>query len=58
MRWAGHVARMGEERKVYNVLVGKPVGKGPLGRPTRRLKDGIRMYLSEIGRGCGVDPIG
>jgi hypothetical protein len=49
---------MGEERKVYKVLVGKPVGKGPLGRLTRRWKDGIRMDLSEIGRGCGVDPVG
>jgi hypothetical protein len=36
MRWAGHVARMGEERKVYKVLVGKPEGKRPLGRPRRR----------------------
>jgi hypothetical protein len=37
MRWAGHVARMGEERKVYRVLVGKPEGQRPLGRPRRRL---------------------
>jgi hypothetical protein len=36
MRWAGHVARMGEERKVYKVLVGKPEGRSPLGRPRRR----------------------
>jgi hypothetical protein len=36
MRWAGHVARMGEERKLYKVLVGKPEGKRPLGRPRRR----------------------
>jgi hypothetical protein len=36
MRWAGHVARMGEERKVYKVLAGKPEGKRPLGRPRRR----------------------
>jgi hypothetical protein len=43
MRWAGHVARMGEERKVYKVLVGKPEGKRPLGRPRRRWEDAIRM---------------
>jgi hypothetical protein len=51
MRWAGHVARMGEERKVYKVLVGKPEGKRPLGRPRRRWEDGIRMDLREIGLG-------
>jgi hypothetical protein len=56
MRWAGHVARMGEERKVYKVLVGKPEGKRPLGRPRRRWEDGIRMDLEEIGWGCGLDP--
>jgi hypothetical protein len=49
MRWAGHVARMGEERNVYKVLVGKPEGKRPLGRPRRRWEDGIRMDLREIG---------
>jgi hypothetical protein len=54
MRWAGHVARMGEERKVYKVLVGKPEGKIPLGRPRRKWEDGIRMDLREIGLG-GVD---
>jgi hypothetical protein len=43
--WAGHVARMGEERKVYKVLVGKPEGKRPLGRPRLRWEDGIRMEL-------------
>jgi hypothetical protein len=53
MRWAGHVARMGEEKKVYKVLVGKPEGKRPLGRPRRRWEDGIRMDLREIG--LGVD---
>jgi hypothetical protein len=52
MRWAGHVARIGEERKVYKVLVGKPEGKRPLGRPRRRWEDGIRMDLREIGLGC------
>jgi hypothetical protein len=54
MRWAGHVARMGEERKLYKVLVGKPEGKRPLGRPRRRWEDGIRTDLREIGLG-GVD---
>jgi hypothetical protein len=48
---------MGEERKVYNVLVRKPEGKRPLGRPRRRWEDGIRMDLREIGLG-GVDWIG
>jgi hypothetical protein len=52
MRWAGHVARMGGERKVYKVLVGKPEGKRPLGRPRRRWEEGIRMNLREIGLGC------
>ena len=51
MRWAGHVARMGEERGAYRVLVGKPEGKGPLGRPRRRWVDNIRMDLQEVG--CG-----
>jgi hypothetical protein len=54
MRWAGYVARMGEERKVYKVLVGKPEGKRLLGRPRCRWEDGIRMDLREIGLG-GVD---
>jgi hypothetical protein len=50
------VARMGEERKVYKVLVGKPEGKRPLGRLRRRWEDGIRMDLREIGLGgCGLD---
>jgi hypothetical protein len=49
MRLAGHVARMVEERKVYRVLVGKPEGKKPLGRPRRRWEDGIRMDLMETG---------
>jgi hypothetical protein len=50
-RWAGHVARMGEERGVYRVLVGKPERKSPLGRPSRRWVDNIRMDLQEVG--CG-----
>ena len=48
MRWAGHVARMGEERGVYRVLVGKPVGRRPLGRPRRRWVDIIRTDLLEV----------
>jgi hypothetical protein len=49
MRWVGHVARMGEGRKVCRVLVGKPEGKRPLGRPRRRWEDGIRVDLRECG---------
>ena len=57
MRWAGHVARMGEERGVYRVLVGKPKGRRPLGRPRRRWVDNIRMDVQEVG--CGyMDWIG
>ena len=54
MRWAGHVARMGERRGVYRVLVEKPEGKRPLGSPRRRWKDNIKMYLQEVGCG-GMD---
>jgi hypothetical protein len=54
MRCAGRVARMGEGRNVYRVLVGKPEGKRPLGRPKRRWEDGTKMDLREIGRG-GVE---
>jgi len=49
MRWAGHVAPMGEERGVYRVLVGKPEGRRPLARPRRRWADNIRMDLQEMG---------
>jgi len=49
MRWARHVARMGEERGVYSVLVGKPEGRRPLGRPRRRRVDNISMDLQEVG---------
>jgi len=49
MRWAGHVARMGEERGVYRVLVGKSEGKRPLWRPRRRWVDNIRTDLQEVG---------
>jgi hypothetical protein len=55
MRWAGHVARMGEGRNVYRVLVGKPEGKRPPERPRRRWQDGIKMDLREIGWGGGVE---
>ena len=48
MRWAGHVARMGERRGVYRVLMGKPVGKRPLGRLRRRWEHNIKMDLQEI----------
>ena len=57
MRWAGHVARMGEERGVYRFLVGKPEGRRPLGRPRFRCVDNIRTDLHEVG--CGyMDWIG
>ena len=49
MRWAGHVARVGEDRGVYRDLVGKPEGRRPLGRPRRRWVDNIRMDLQEVG---------
>jgi hypothetical protein len=49
MRWAGHVARMGEGRGVYRVLVGRPEGKRPLGRPRRRWEGKIKRDLREIG---------
>jgi hypothetical protein len=48
---------MGEERKVYRVLVGKPEGNRPLGRPRRRWEDGFRIDLREMGWGYGVDPV-
>jgi len=49
MRWARHVARMGEEKGVYRVLVGKPEGKRPLGRPRHRWVDNVRTDLQEVG---------
>ena len=54
MRWAGHVARMEEERVVHKVLVGKPEGKRPLGRSRRRWEDNIKMDLQEVESG-GMD---
>ena len=53
MRWAGHVARLGEGRGVHRVLVGKPEGKRPLGRPRRRWEVIIKIDLQEVGGGCG-----
>jgi hypothetical protein len=58
MRWEGYVARMGQERKVYRVLMGKPEGRRPLGRPRRIWEDGIRMDHREIGWGCGLNSTG
>ena len=52
MRWAGHVARIGEGRGVYRVLVGKSEGRRPMGRPRRRWENNIRMDLREVGCGC------
>jgi hypothetical protein len=49
MRWVGHVARMGKKRNAYRILVGKPEGRRPLGRPRRRSVDSIKIDLREIG---------
>ena len=54
MRWAGHVARMGEDRGVHRVLVGKPEGKNHWGRPRRRWEDNIKMDLQEVGAVVGT----
>jgi hypothetical protein len=54
MRWARHVARMGERRGVYRVLVGKPAGKKPLGRPMCRWEDNIKINVNKVGWG-GMD---
>jgi hypothetical protein len=58
IRWVGHVAGMGEVRGAYNVLVGKPERRRPLGRPRRRWEDNIEMDLREIVWGCGLDSFG
>jgi hypothetical protein len=60
MRWAGHVVCMGEKTGVYRVLVGKPLGKRPLGRPRRRWEENIKMDLQEVGlwTGCSWLRIG
>jgi hypothetical protein len=52
MMWAGHVARIGEGRNVYRVLVGKPEGKRPLERPRRGWEDGLKIDLRETNCGC------
>jgi hypothetical protein len=54
IRWAGHVARMGEKRDAYRILVGRPEGRRPLGRPTRRWEDNIKIDLQEV-RWVGMD---
>jgi hypothetical protein len=54
MRWAGRVARMGEDSGVHRVLVGKPEGKRPLGRPRRRREDNIKVDLQEVGGVVGT----
>jgi hypothetical protein len=51
MRWVGHVARIGERKSLYRVLVGKPKGKTPLGRPRRRWEDNVKMGIQEVGFG-------
>jgi hypothetical protein len=59
LRWAGHVARMGERRGAYRALVGKPKGRRPLGKPRRRWEDNIKMNLREVGwEGHGLDQSG
>jgi hypothetical protein len=55
MRWEGHVARMGEKRGAYRILVGRPEGRRPLGRPRRRWEDNIKMVLEEVEWGHGLD---
>jgi hypothetical protein len=58
MRWAGHVAHMGEVRGAYNILVGRPEGRRPLGRPRHRWEDNIKMDLREMGLGMWIGFIG
>ena len=53
MRWAGHMVRMGEVRVVHRVLLWKPEGKRPLGRPRHKWEDNIKMDLQEVGGSCG-----
>jgi hypothetical protein len=55
MRLSGHVARMGEGSGAYRILVGRPEGRRPLGRPRRRWEDNIKIYLQEVGWGHGLD---
>jgi len=58
MRWAGHVARMGKDRGVHRVLVGKPERKRPLGRPRCRWEDNMKMDLQEVGGSWELDGVG
>jgi hypothetical protein len=59
MRWAGHVACMGDVRGAYNILVGRPEGRRPLGRPRHRWEDNIKIDIREIGFWvCGLDSFG
>jgi len=58
IRWEGYVARMGDGRRVYGVLVGKPEGKRPLDRPRRRWEDNTKMDLQEVGWWCELDRAG
>jgi hypothetical protein len=58
MGWAGHMTHMRDRRGAYNILVGRPEGKQPLGRPRRRWEDKIKMDLQEVGWGHGVDMSG
>jgi hypothetical protein len=53
MRWTGHVARVGERCDVYKVLVGKPEGKSPIGRPRRRWKDNFKVDIGDVGLWTG-----
>jgi hypothetical protein len=55
MRWAGHVARMGDKRGAYRILVGRPEGRRPPGRPRCRREDNIKMDLYDVGSGHGLD---
>jgi hypothetical protein len=55
MRWEGHVARTGEGRGTYRILVGRPEGKRPLGRPRNRCENNIEIDLQEVGWGHGLD---
>jgi hypothetical protein len=57
IRWAGHIARMGEGRGAYRVLVGRCEGRRPLGRPRRRWEDNIKMDLQEVGWGAWTELI-
>jgi hypothetical protein len=55
MRWAGYIARMGEARGAYRILMGRLEGRRPLGKPRRRWEDNIKMDLQEVGWGYGLD---